>query len=212
MQRWQFAVAVALLCALATPAVARPHAAAQTSLAYSGVICGDRYCPPPAAAPHASPRRHAARVRQSRLAPMLAGYAARPADRPGAARAAALGLITEPTAAGIAITCSREFMPKIQAFIAANVAEGRRFRSITCFSMAPRRTGSRSLHRDGNAADFHPNPDGALAYQFGLRNGCDFGRVDCMHIDNGLARGLSPGARFERRQARQFKAVREVRR
>lgn len=103
------------------------------------------------------------------------------------------GTITVPTAANIDVTVSSDFAPKIQGFIAANVAKGKRFSSIHCLSFASTRV-SGSAHFTGDACDFKPRPIGSLAGDFGLRNGCSFmvgkkghRHPDCMHIDNRLA-------------------------
>jgi hypothetical protein len=117
------------------------------------------------------------------------------ASRPHYARAG-IPLVTVPTAAGIDITVSPSFAPKIRPFIAALVERGYRPRHIGCFA-----TGGHvqnSLHYSGNACDFDQRGWGLtvaamyhvgdLAAQFGLRNGCSFG--DCGHIDSG--RGALP--------------------
>lgn len=104
--------------------------------------------------------------------------------------------VTVPTAAGIQITVSPEFEPKITAFIAANVAAGRRFQQIHCLNFS-RSHVRHSRHFTGNACDFRPSPLGRLAGQFGLRNGCSF--HDCMHIDNGPLLGATYSARRRRR-------------
>lgn len=104
-------------------------------------------------------------------------------------------LVTVGTAAGITITVSADFAPKIVAFIAANVAAGKKFKHIHCYNHA-RTHVSGSLHFSGDACDFKPIPIGRLAGDFGLRSGCSFmvgrrghRRPDCEHIDNAYAFG-----------------------
>lgn len=91
------------------------------------------------------------------------------------------------------IEVSPEFAPKIVAFIAANYAAGKRFRSVHCLSFARTHVDG-SYHFTGNACDFHPHPIARLAADYGLRSGCSFlvGRKghrhpDCEHVDNGIA-------------------------
>lgn len=102
------------------------------------------------------------------------------------------GTVTVSTAAGIPITVSQDFAPKITGFIAANVAAGRHFSSIHCLSFASSHVRG-SFHHTGNACDFHPHPIGRLAANYGLRDGCSFsvGRrghrhPDCEHVDNAI--------------------------
>lgn len=101
--------------------------------------------------------------------------------------------VTVDTAAGIPITVSRDFAPKIVAFIASNIAAGKKFKSIRCLNFASTHVAG-SAHFTGDACDFKPRPIGRLAGDFGLRNGCSFmvgkpghRHPDCMHIDNRLA-------------------------
>ena len=115
----------------------------------------------------------------------------------------ARGVVTVPTAAGINITVSQLFAPKIVSFIDANVAAGRHFKQIHCLNFA-RTHVSNSLHFSGDACDFRPSPIGRLAGQYGLRDGCSF--HDCMHIDNGPLLGSSYSARSRRHHHRHYAA------
>lgn len=115
----------------------------------------------------------------------------------------ARGVVTVPTAAGINITVSQSFAPKIVSFINANVAAGRHFKQIHCLNFAKTHV-SNSLHFSGNACDFRPSPIGRLAGQYGLRDGCSF--RDCMHIDNGPLLGSSYSARRRHHHHRRYAA------
>ncbi len=107
------------------------------------------------------------------------------------AKTPARGLVTVETAAGIPITVSPRFAPKMQAFVRALVARGYHPRAITCFASGGH--APRSLHYRGEACDFDQGGRGRtastmyhitlLAAQFGLRDGCTF--RDCGHIDAG---------------------------
>jgi hypothetical protein len=101
------------------------------------------------------------------------------------------GLVTVDTKAGIPITVSTQFAPKMRAFVQALVARGYHPRKITCFARHGHVRGS--LHYRGEACDFDQGGWGhtastmyhitLLATQLGLRDGCTF--RDCGHIDAG---------------------------
>lgn len=101
------------------------------------------------------------------------------------------GLVRVHTAAGITITVSPQFAPKIEGFIRDLVASGYHPRRIHCYA----RSGHvrHSLHYTGNACDFDQRGWGltdrmmyhvsGLAAKWGLRDGAEF--RDWGHIDNG---------------------------
>lgn len=106
--------------------------------------------------------------------------------------AAARGMVTVPTAAGIAITVHPEMASKLQGFIADVVARGYHPRRIHCFAVGGH-VGS-SWHYSGRACDFDQGGGGTapimrrvadLTKKWGLRNGCTF--ADCGHVDAGPA-------------------------
>lgn len=102
-------------------------------------------------------------------------------------------LITVSTAAGMSITVSPSFAPKIEGFIHDLVLEGYHPGQIHCFASGGHVV--HSLHYSGNACDFDQSGWGktarmmyhvqALADKWGLRNGCEF--RDCGHIDAGFS-------------------------
>jgi hypothetical protein len=114
------------------------------------------------------------------------------------------GLVTVDTKAGIPITVSPQFAPKMQAFVQALVARGYHPRNITCFARHGHVRGS--LHYHGEACDFDQGGWGRtastmyhitmLAAQFGLRDGCTF--RDCGHIDSGPPLAPHPYHRYAR--------------
>jgi hypothetical protein len=120
-------------------------------------------------------------------------YAGVPLHHRQIAKTPSHGLVTVDTKAGIQITVSPRFAPKVQAFVQALVAHGYHPRTITCFASHGHVRGS--LHYRGEACDFDQAGWGRtastmyhitlLAAQFGLRDGCTFG--DCGHVDAGPA-------------------------
>jgi len=103
----------------------------------------------------------------------------------------AAALVTVPTAAGIKITVSKTFAPKITAFIADLAERGYKPKSIHCHARGGHVHGSR--HYSGNACDFDQTGWGKtakpmykvadLAKKHGLRDGGSF--RDWGHIDDG---------------------------
>lgn len=128
---------------------------------------------------HHARRHHARRHRQREV---RRSHEQRPAGR---------GLVTVSTAAGISVTVSPSFAPKITAFISDLVASGYKPRQIHCAASGGHVRGSR--HYSGNACDFDQRGYGktaspmyhvaALARQHGLRDGGSF--RDWGHIDDG---------------------------
>jgi hypothetical protein len=101
------------------------------------------------------------------------------------------GMVTVQTAAGIPITVSSSFAPKVTAFIADLVASGYTPKSIRCYARGGHVHGSR--HYSGNACDIDQHRRNgtaramyhatAMATAHGLRDGCSF--RDCGHVDDG---------------------------
>lgn len=135
----------------------------------------------------------------------------------------ARGLITVPTAAGISVTVSPAFAPKVQSFVAALVARGYRPHSIHCAASHGHVRNSR--HYSGNACDIDQTGWGrtrapmyhvaGLAHSLGIRDGCSF--RDCGHIDDGGSVGhrhhyqIDQGTMIASRHERIRVAVRHVR-
>lgn len=118
-------------------------------------------------APRPAPAATQASPRPSLGERTLTGYADQPAVVRTRREAGSFGLVTVPTAAGIAITCSVAFASEAAALIADAVAGGMKFRRINCYSRAGSHVAN-SNHRDGNAFDSYPSIPAHLVRQHGL--------------------------------------------
>jgi len=190
MTRRPLAVALALVCALATTSAHARHQKNKSLNAGHQVtqFCDDRVCAGATIVPAQAVR--------------AAGKRRAPTDPNGTvtSRAASHGYVTIATAAGIAVTVAPQFAAPIAGFIADLVARGYTPKKIHCLNYSRSHVPG-SLHFRGLACDFDQRGWGKtasamyrvadLAQKWGLRDGGEF--RDWGHIDMGphLRRGRS---------------------